>query len=91
MNKYAVTVIKKTTSFVVGSGTGRIVSQIIANNVQADTLISKITITAAAVAIGYMAAEKTSKFTDEKIDEFVALIDSTLNKEEETTEEIVEA
>lgn len=62
---------KTAVSFVVGSGTSKIVVGIISNNVRADKVTDQVAITSAGVVIGMMAADATKKYTDAKIDEIV--------------------
>jgi len=63
---------KRVVSTIVGVGTTKIVQGIIENNVDTDHITSKVTVGAASAAIGYAASEKTSSFTDAKIDELAA-------------------
>ena len=62
---------KKATSLVVGVGASKIVADIILNNVNPTTIVTKITVAVAAVVIGAMASDATKKYTDAKIDEFL--------------------
>lgn len=55
----------------VGSGTGVISNSIIANNVQPDSLKTKVAVAAASVVIASMAEEATKAHTETRIDEFV--------------------
>ena len=57
---------------IVGFGTGKIVHGVIATNVPAGGIVTKVTVIAAAVVVGMMASEATEKFTEEKIDEAAA-------------------
>jgi hypothetical protein len=66
---------KKTVTTIVGFGITKIVKGIIDNNVVVDTLPTKVTVSAASVAIGYSLSEVTSNYTDRKIDELVVLYD----------------
>ena len=69
MDKIAI--LKKAVSTIVGIGVSKIVTGIIENNVDTDTTINKVTVTSAGVALGYAAADATSTYTDNKIDEAV--------------------
>lgn len=60
---------KLVVSTVVGIGTAQIVHAIIGNNTQPDTLPSQVTVGAASVVAGYMAADISKQYTDQKIDE----------------------
>jgi uncharacterized membrane protein YcjF (UPF0283 family) len=60
---------KNVASFVVGTGTTKIVTGIIQNNIVADNLYSKVTVVGAGVVIGMMAADATKSYTNAKIDE----------------------
>lgn len=62
---------KKAVSTIVGIGTSTITHAIIKNNVQPDTTFQKVTVTSASVAIGMMASDATSSWTDAKIDEAI--------------------
>lgn len=62
---------KKIVTTIVGIGTTKIVHGIIENNVDTTTTISKVTVASASTVIGYSMSEKTSDYTDRKIDEAV--------------------
>ncbi len=64
---------KMAVTFIVGSGTTKIVAGIIKSNVSTEKITDQVAVTAAAWVIGSMAAQATKKFTDEKIDEIVDL------------------
>lgn len=72
MDKIDIT--KKISSFVVGMGTGKIVTAVIGANVPTDSIIEKITVYSAGVVIGMMAKDATKQYTDVKIDEAVAFV-----------------
>lgn len=59
---------KSVTSFVVGAGTSKIITQIIKNNTQPENVTDTVTMTAGAVVLGMMVADVTRKYTDAKID-----------------------
>ena len=63
---------KAVTSFVVTSGTTKIVNGIIRNNTDPEKVTDTVSIAAASVVIGMMVGDATKKYTDEKIDEFAA-------------------
>lgn len=56
----------------VGLGVNKIVSQVLKNHVTAETLVEKITITAATWVITGMAVKASEKYVDEQIDAVVA-------------------
>jgi hypothetical protein len=58
-------------SSIVGLGTSTITNAIIVNNVQPATNFQKVSVTAASAAIGMMASDATSSYTNAKIDELV--------------------
>lgn len=76
----ALSVAKVVISGVVGVGTGKIVAKIIKNNVNPETLLDKVTITAAAWVIGAVTTEYTKKYTDDTIDNVVKLATETIDK-----------
>jgi len=65
----ALSAVKFVASGIVGIGTGKIVGRIIRNNITPETLVEKVSVTAAAWVIGSMAAKATKQYTDEIIDE----------------------
>lgn len=69
MNKLEI--VKKTTSIIVGLGTSKVAGDIIRNNAAPRHMIDKITIGAASVVVGSMAATATQKHTEVMIDEAV--------------------
>jgi hypothetical protein len=83
MNKLAIA--KKTVNTIVGFGITKIVKGIIDNNVDTDTIPSKVTVAAASAAVGYSLSELTSNYTDRKIDELVVLYDKHI-KNRKTSE-----
>jgi hypothetical protein len=85
-----VSLAKKAVSLIVGAGTGKIVATIIKNNISPEKAIDKITMTAAAWALGGVVAEMTERYTDTKIDEaFEAWnkLKNYINKNTETEDE----
>jgi hypothetical protein len=62
---------KTAAQFVVGIGTGKIVGSIIRNNVTVESPADQAAVAATSAVIGWMAAEKTTAWTDAKIDEAV--------------------
>lgn len=60
---------KGVTSFVVGAGTSKIITQIIKNNTQPENLADTVTMTAGAIVLGTMVADISKRYTDAKIDE----------------------
>lgn len=69
MNFSKLGVAKILISGVVGIGTGKIVGKVIKNNISADTLVDKVTVTAAAWVIGAIATERTKAYTNDMIDD----------------------
>lgn len=67
MTKLEIT--KAVTSFVVGAGTSKIITQIIKNNTSPENVTETVTMTAGAVVLGMMVADVSKKYTDTKIDE----------------------
>jgi hypothetical protein len=63
---------KQAATLVVGAGTTRIVTQVIKNNTNPQTVTDKVTMVAGAVVIGRMAADATEKYTSAKIDSAAA-------------------
>lgn len=76
MNK--IDIAKKTISTIVGLGTSTITRAIIQNNVPTDTTFSKVSVTAASAAIGLMASDATSSYTDQKIEEIIIWWDKNI-------------
>lgn len=70
MNKIEIT--KKVVSLVVGLGTTKIVNDIVENNTNTERVTDKVAVKAGSVVIGSMVADKTSEYTDTKIDEMAA-------------------
>lgn len=73
-NANALRVVKFVASGVVGLGTSKVVSGIIKNHVTPETLIDKVTITAASWVISGIATTATKKYSDETIDEGVKAV-----------------
>lgn len=61
---------KGVTSFVVGAGTSKIITQIIKNNTSPENVADTVTMTTGAVVLGMMVADVSRRYTDAKIDEF---------------------
>lgn len=70
MNKLDIA--KRVASTIVGLGTTKIVNDVIRNNTDTETTADKVKVTAGALVIGSMAADATSSYTDQKIDEIAA-------------------
>lgn len=76
-------------SLTVGAGTSTIVKSIIKENVPTETLISKITVNAAAFVLGAMAAKETKKYTRGQVKKLHKMfIDAEEKAKEAETEEI---
>ena len=71
---------KNVVSTVVGLGASKIARDIIANNVEVDTTVDHITVTAGSFVIGAMAADATKKHTDRMIDEIADQIKTIRNQ-----------
>ncbi len=76
----ALTAIKFGVSAIVGMGTGKIVAKVIKEHAPMDTLIDKVTVTAAAWAISGMAVTATKKYTNETIDQTAETIATVVEK-----------
>ena len=66
--------LKAVTNAVVGIGTAKIVSAIIKNNIEPETVTEKVTVTAGSYVLGAMVADVTSRYTNAKIDEIAAFV-----------------
>ena len=75
-----IAIAKKTITFVVGAGTAKIMHDIIANNVEADTTYQKVAVTSASFAIGGAVSEMTKEYTDAQIDELVDFVKKIKNR-----------
>jgi hypothetical protein len=74
-------IVKMVATGIVGIGTGKIIGQIIKNNTAApETLIDRVTMTAAAWVISSVVTAVTKKHADEMIDEFVNGVTKTVDK-----------
>ncbi|WNM72438.1 hypothetical protein SEA_MOSSY_59 [Gordonia phage Mossy] len=76
--------VKLVTSTIVGLGTSKIVSTIIKNNVNPETVVDTVTITAGSFVIGSMVADAAKAHTDKMIDqvaEAVTKIKNTINED----------
>lgn len=67
-------------SGIVGIGTGKIVGRIIREHITPETLIDKITVTAAAWVIGAVATEMTKSYTHDTIDQVVETVTTTIDR-----------
>lgn len=74
MNINPLSVVKLVASGVVGIGTGKIVGKIIRDHVQPETVIDKVTVTAAAWVIAGIATRATKEYTNVTIDETVETV-----------------
>lgn len=70
---------KAAVGWIVAGGTTLIVKGFIENNTNPDTLMQKVSVTAASVVIGGMAKDATRKYTDEQIDKLIAAWNSAVN------------
>jgi len=81
MSFNALGLVKLAASGVVGIGTGKIIGQIIKNNVAApETMLDKVTVTAAAWVIGGVVTTATKKYTNETIDEVAGAVTGMFEK-----------
>lgn len=71
---------KKAVRIVVGFGTAKIVSSIIQNNTDPETVTDQVAITGASVVVGMMAADATDAYTAAKIDELIAWWNANVTK-----------
>jgi hypothetical protein len=76
----ALSAAKFVVSGIVGLGTGKIVGKIIKDHVTPDTLIEKVTVTAAAWAISGLVTKHTKQYTDDMIDETVETVTKITEK-----------
>lgn len=74
---------KLVVSSIVGLGTSTITNAIIANNVQPATNFQKVSVATASAAIGMMASEATSSYTNAAIDKVVDWWDSNVTNRSE--------
>jgi hypothetical protein len=72
--------VKFVASSIVGLGTGKIVGRIIKNNITPETLIEKVTVTAAAWVIAGVVTKATKQYTDETIDDLVENVTGIIDK-----------
>lgn len=75
--------IKLVTSTIVGLGVTKIVTTTIKNNVNPETVVDTITITAGSFVIGGMVADASKKYTDETIDKIADAVISLKKATEE--------
>jgi hypothetical protein len=80
-------ILKKAVSTIVGIGTAKIVKGIIESNVSTETVLDRVTVSAASAAIGGAVGQITSEYTNKQIDEMVALIQKIKNRTNSTQEE----
>lgn len=73
-------IVKAVTNLIVGVGTAKIVSTIISNNVQPETITDKVTVKTSSFVLGAMVADISSRYTNAKIDEIAAWIDENFPK-----------
>lgn len=73
---------------VVGIGVGKIVREIVANNINdPESLVNKVTVGAGAVVLGSMVASASSDHVEAKIDEIAQAFRNFKEKTKETKEE----
>lgn len=80
MNLSVVGLTKFVVSGLVGVGTGKIVSQLIKSTITPETVLDKVTVTAAAWVIGAIATETTKKYSDEMVDSVSEVITTVVNR-----------
>lgn len=73
-------IVKFVATGIVGMGTGKIVGRIIKNNITPETLIEKVTVTAAAWVISAVITKATKGFVDEQIDDAVETVSTIVEK-----------
>lgn len=76
--------IKLVTSTIVGLGTTKIITTIIKNNVDPQTAVDAVTITAGSFVLGGMVADASKQYTDKTIDNIADAIKSLKKQEAET-------
>lgn len=64
-------VVKFAVSSVIGFGTGKIITNVVKNNVRPETVVDKVTVIAAAWVISGIATTATKKYTNDMIDDAV--------------------
>jgi hypothetical protein len=80
MNINALSITKFVAAGIVGIGTGKIVGKIIKDHVKPETLIDKVTVTAAAWVISAVVTKATKQYTEETIDEVVEMVTTGVGK-----------
>lgn len=75
-----VAIAKKTVYVAIQIGVGKIVHDLIENNVETEKIHHKVAVPVAAYAIGGVVAEASSDYTDRMIDELVNVIDQIKNR-----------
>ncbi len=75
----ALSVIKFAASAVVGVGTAKIVGKVIKDHVTPETLIDKVTVTAAAWVISGIATTATKKYVNETVDDIATTVTETID------------
>lgn len=75
-----VTVTKFVATGIVGIGTGKIVGKVIKAHVQPETLIEKVTVTAASWVLSAVMTKATKEYTNEAIDEVVEKVTEVVGK-----------
>lgn len=68
---------KKVAGLIVGTGTAKIVTAIIQNNVSYDKITTKVPVVIAGIVIGAMAKDATKAYSDAKIDYYAAFLKKT--------------
>jgi hypothetical protein len=77
-------IVKAVATFVVGSGTTKIVAGVIKNNTNPDSVQDQVAIASAGFVIGTMAAQATKDYTDRSIDQIAATYHSLMAKKNAT-------
>ena len=77
--------VKGAAKLVVGLGVGKIVKDVIKNNVSApESVVSKVTIYAATSVIVAVATTHTDKYVDDAIDGLIKVYDAVVKKKDQT-------
>lgn len=71
---------KNLVSLIVGAGTSKIVSAIVSNNTNPESVIDKVTVTSGSLVLGAMVADLSKQYTDAKIDRIVELVNENRQK-----------
>ena len=77
-------VAKKIVTGAVGIGTAKIIRAIVENNTASTSTLDKVTMSVGAYALAGLVADKTSEYTDAKIENFVVSLKKLLHEDPPT-------